>query len=508
MLKIIIAISVLAIPVASTLAGEISDDGHLVAETMDAPGRILVATDDVPLPDTPDYQCNLRMQVGGLDFADFDSDGDLDLAVGCYHSQSYPPYEDWRNFLLVNNDGELEAEPSWWSSDERSTTDVKWADFNGDEYLDLFACNGDFSFDPSVIYFGTPDGLNETPEWVVNDDTWTLFAAPFDIDQDGDTDVATANQGASPDPYRHIYIYHNNGQGLPLGPTWQSGDEMITNFIDWGDMDGDGWFEMATSKWSGFESGVYGNLEGEITYYPIWVTDSTGSQKGIGWADTDHDTFPELAIGGTGPTVLYDNIEGELGPYPFWTSVNSFHGCQDLKWVDIDSDGDPDLATVHFSNGHVRVYLNIDGTLESEPSWVYDSNGAGTALAFGDVNGDDLPDLAMGQSGDPAVQVFLNTSQTSVDDEPVHPDKLSLSQNYPNPFNASTTIKYTLPTQSDVRIEIYNILGQGVATLFEGNRQAGYHTVTWQADNYPSGVYFARLQAGGRSENVKMVLLK
>ena len=88
------------------------------------------------------------------------------------------------------------------------------------------------------------------------------------------------------------------------------------------------------------------------------------------------------------------------------------------------------------------------------------------------------------------------------------PSRLALLQNYPNPFNSSTTIKYDLPEQSDVRIEIYNILGEKVATLFEGRMQPGYHAVTWQADNYPTGVYFAWPQSAGHSENVKMVLLK
>ena len=99
--------------------------------------------------------------------------------------------------------------------------------------------------------------------------------------------------------------------------------------------------------------------------------------------------------------------------------------------------------------------------------------------------------------------------RVDIDDPVVDlPDKFALLQNYPNPFNPTTTIRYGLPAQSDVRIEIYNILGQKVATLFDGNKRPGYHTITWQADDYPSGVYFARLEAGTRSENIKMVLLK
>ncbi|HSM14642.1 MAG TPA: VCBS repeat-containing protein, partial [Thermoanaerobaculia bacterium] len=86
-------------------------------------------------------------------------------------------------------------------------------------------------------------------------------------------------------------------------------------------------------------------------------------------------------------------------------------GHQDLRWADVDLDGDPDLAEIHFSNGKVNLYVNhrdSGGTLETEPSWSYDSAGAGTAVAFGDLDGDGWPDLVVGNSGDPSVMVFYN----------------------------------------------------------------------------------------------------
>jgi Secretion system C-terminal sorting domain len=74
------------------------------------------------------------------------------------------------------------------------------------------------------------------------------------------------------------------------------------------------------------------------------------------------------------------------------------------------------------------------------------------------------------------------------------PAQFSLDQNYPNPFNPSTTIRYSLPTRSSVRIVITNTLGQQVAVLENGERGAGYHEVEW-SPNVASGIYFYRIVA-------------
>jgi parallel beta-helix repeat protein len=95
-------------------------------------------------------------------------------------------------------------------------------------------------------------------------------------------------------------------------------------------------------------------------------------------------------------------------------------------------------------------------------------------------------------------------------DEPAEnlPTKVSLSQNYPNPFNISTMIKYELPTQSRVKIDIYDILGRRVATLEDAVEPAGYHQLIWNAEGVSSGVYLYKLQAGDYIETRKMMLIK
>jgi len=74
------------------------------------------------------------------------------------------------------------------------------------------------------------------------------------------------------------------------------------------------------------------------------------------------------------------------------------------------------------------------------------------------------------------------------------PDRFALMQNYPNPFNPSTTIAFALPVQSRVSIRIYNVIGQRVAELVNGELDAGYHSVVWNAAA-ASGVYFCRMEA-------------
>ncbi|MBD3234392.1 MAG: T9SS type A sorting domain-containing protein [candidate division Zixibacteria bacterium] len=88
------------------------------------------------------------------------------------------------------------------------------------------------------------------------------------------------------------------------------------------------------------------------------------------------------------------------------------------------------------------------------------------------------------------------------------PTDFALSQNYPNPFNPTTTFEYELPADSDVKFEIYNIAGQRVATLIDGEVHAGYHTITWDGSHYSSGIYFYKLTAGDKVFTKRMTLLK
>jgi len=88
------------------------------------------------------------------------------------------------------------------------------------------------------------------------------------------------------------------------------------------------------------------------------------------------------------------------------------------------------------------------------------------------------------------------------------PSKFELAQNYPNPFNPSTTISYSLPKAGYVSLKVYNALGQEIAALVNGIKEAGNHKIDFNASNLNSGIYFYKIEAGDITQVKKMTLIK
>lgn len=421
---------------------------------------------EVPLPTAPDWVGTRTRAVGALVWFDADADGDQDLFVGTYWANQYPPLVDYYNFLYLNAGGMLEANPSWISADEKHTGDASWGYINNDAYPDLFVANGGSSLQPSQVFYGRNGLLPTTAGWQNNGGTWTTGCDLADFDLDGDTDVATSNQGTTSNPYRPTYVYRNTGNGLETSPFWQSSQVGITSECDWGDMDGDGYPDLAVSGWVNWQTGVFHNLGTTLDPGFVWTTGHPErTDKGVGWADVDGDGDLDLAVGGSGdPDWLFLNSGNMLGDTAVWASGEAYTGCQDLAWVDIDRDGDPDLASIHFSTGHVRIYLNNGGTLSPLADWQYDATSSGSAIAFGDVNGDGWPDLAIGVANGP-VELFINRGlPTGVAEGPARRDgRISLGVGR-NPFEGSLplTVESAEPV-TVMNVELIGVNGRRAA---------------------------------------------
>jgi len=106
---------------------------------------------------------------------------------------------------------------------------------------------------------------------------------------------------------------------------------------------------------------------------------------------------------------------------------------------------------------------------------------------------------------------FTTVMETSAVDPDLHtelPARIALEQNYPNPFNPSTQIRYTLPEAGEVRLEVFNLMGQRIDVLVDGQQQAGVHDITFDASHLSSGIYLYRLQTPEKSITRRMMFVK
>jgi len=99
-------------------------------------------------------------------------------------------------------------------------------------------------------------------------------------------------------------------------------------------------------------------------------------------------------------------------------------------------------------------------------------------------------------------------TRSGVEERSVTPKAFALEQNYPNPFNPTTTISYSVPKASDVRLTVYDMMGREVTVLAEGRKAPGVYSVEFNGKNFASGVYFYKLKAGSTVLKQKMVMLK
>ena len=128
------------------------------------------------------------------------------------------------------------------------------------------------------------------------------------------------------------------------------------------------------------------------------------------------------------------------------------------------------------------------------------------AAGFEGTSTIEFKDIILADSQGNGVEVEVQTYDISFSN--VLPIKTELTDAYPNPFNPSSTINYGLMNDGHVEIMIYDATGRLVDELVNQNQTAGYHSITWNASNQASGMYFAKMIAGDVVQTQKLVLLK
>ncbi len=545
---------------------------------------------DVPLAD-------LTTGSSDLAWADADGDGDLDLALGT----------DAATVIYRNEAGTLvltaTALPGYWEDNSQAEFDLRsvtWADYDNDGDRDLLLPSvfdfESFSYRTALMRNDGSDGNGGfvfTEADSVFAPTSHAQSAWADFDGDQDLDLLLVNISPLTES-SFIRRYRNDGNGSFFGEDILGSISVEHGEAQWGDYDGDGDLDILVAGSIRETDGSYTHMALRIyrndneNYIPVEVI---ADIPGEGWFDltaatwADYDSDGDMDILLAGNYNSGSNIEGRARIYTNTGGVFTESGNElpaprasgdrggTFSWLDIDGEGDLDyfIAGQYFvpgGNGLVEAQMHIyrnDTPAQNEPplapmgldvtplsensarlTWLAgsDDHTPAGALTYNlELYRDNVQVIVPARTPEPgnvsAVTEWLltglesgnytwtlSTVDAAYSGSPVsmgefslgevsvaEPEQefisgFSLEQNYPNPFSGVTTIQFRIAEEVPVSLTLYNSAGKEVAKLVNERKMTGNYEVSLDTENLRNGIYFYRLEAGGFSQSRKMSVIK
>ena len=499
---------------------------------------------------------------------DIDGDGDLEIVAGSYVASGSPTdfVYAWHHTgqvaagFPVTTAGSVKVPPTL-------------ADLDGDGSLEIIAdCWNQSSGENDYLYVWRYDG-SPFPGWPQNAGYIRLSSPSIaDFDLDGDLEIVVG--GWSTSPYgEKVFAFHHNGTPVAGFPVilLNSPSGNVNSTPTTGDIDGDGYIEIVLKA----KNNIFAlNHDGSVvTGFPVFLNDenhsgTTSPTPAIG--DPDGDGLVEIfAASSFSNVMLIDQPGAYSAGAVYWPTFRNDSWNRGLYYTLFNPDvvvslspyGTPIVIPAAGGSFDFNVALANNGTTPANFSaWcmVTLPNGAQYGPVLGPVNlslpagasidrdrtqqvpanappGDYIYNAYVGwypnniwngdsfdfskaaiDGGFASGDSWLNTGESFANESPVSPipTRFILGQNYPNPFNAETVIPVVLPERCRIRLDIYNLNGGNLGRIYEGELNAGYTEVTFDAANFAAGVYFYRMEAVSPEGDVgftgvgKMVLLK
>jgi photosystem II stability/assembly factor-like uncharacterized protein len=352
--------------------------------------------------------------------------------------------------------------------------------------------------------------------------TWTIMTNPSSADNyqifawDASNALVTASPAAT-------FVYRTTNGGT----TWTQVFTQAGGFIDamWMTSATDGFMygDPVASRWSLWKT-TNGGANWDST--GLYVAQNTGE---AGWNNAMFVNGSSIYFGTNATHLYYSSNNGTsfvsqttpaANQYSIWfnTATNGLSGGAGLystintgtTWTAMTAPGTGNVSGITGSGNYwwfTRQAAVIYATTNNGATWVTDyTNPTGTPI---------YNHIGRSRAGS-RMWAVTNTGLISKNDgivgvTPVSsevPSSFNLSQNYPNPFNPSTTIKFSIPSSSEVTVKIYDMLGNEVMTVVNEHLQAGVYSTSVNASNLASGVYFYSIKAGNFVETKKMSLVK
>ncbi len=489
---------------------------------------------------------------------DFDGDGLGDFVVSSSWTGSFT-----NGVYHYEASGDNQIELRWFyhfadldtSNDNFSAVTV--GDLDGDELPEIIVLtDAPAGKDGLQIFEWNPDSMafpsQPTATWNLGLDhgifeAGQVITANLDSDANQELVVSVMDGPWGSAGTSHFMIIELQNQSFEL-PSWhvEFEDSVTTGWSGYTlyatDLDNDGLMEVFTVAWDYYRMIIYENTGNEDEYAlqaAFYVSlDDEFSNQGLVAANFDDDAYNELyatshlgnfwviADSGDVSQITFDNFHF-LGNYA--------GGLRQIRQDDMDGDGYPDLYLAGNYNEAVYDWEYMGGspfdpqnynvyTIFQDPTDDDTTSGSDQGyfrvakLFTGDIDNDRHGDIVVASSSlalDKPTLIMLEYQEVTAIQEKGQPiaHTPQLFQNYPNPFNPATRISYTLPENNYVRLEIFDMLGRKIITLYDGMQMAGNHHFQWTGVNQagepvPSGQYIYRLTIGQNTFSKKMTLLK
>lgn len=392
----------------------------------------------------------------------FEAPGDGSDNMGVNNFGNFVPNTSW----TITNQDNFEVRPFRWVAED--------VDSDGKQEI-IFA-------DRRANYRFGVVSVSDVPDFGSGSETWTLEASGLgNTTIDGGTIYDLAVVGPN------IYLIHDTGVVTPVkyaGGSWTVGAP-IADMVPGGswksacvaDIDGNGSKEIVVAGWSSTSNKIYllqednfAGLTSTVIGDAASLIGATGRMNGGAVGDLDNDGKVDFVFGGR--ATVPENCVVRL-------EYNGGDIAQPANYTVSVIDSLYPLASARLDIVNIS---NVDADADME---VLYTNGITGLMPI----------------------VVLDRQSTDIDDENLL-NSFVLNQNYPNPFNPSTTISFTLPKEMEVKLTVFNTLGEEVAIPFTGLMSAGVHSLQFHANNLNSGIYFYQLTSGELSQTMKMILTK
>jgi len=497
---------------SSASLGDIDNDGaiDLLLGRDGGENKIYINNGDLNFEELPtDGLSGIERNTVDISLADLDGDSFLDIVITNASSQ--------QNEILIQQQSPEQFESVFagdFTNDTRSDLSHLLTDFDNDGLTDIFTFSPNTTDGNPVTFYRQDENFefNQTPingltTEVTND---INSGIAFDLENDGDQDIVLL--GAKPEA--PIFIFRNDGNLSATRLQTKILEQLSGTFSGATtlDINRDGYVDLFLTNSVFTETNqLLQSINGE---------DFLRFTNGQIVTETDMATQSAVSpdINGNGREDIF--ITNQLDRSRLY--LDNLPDSRSGNWVAIEPKTVTNFGTEALVPGtKINLTANIDGqsltqtriigrnaiksqALSAAVFGLGDARSATAHILFPDSTQIDL-------EIDEVNRFFrVSTEAVSTDNETETeiPREIKLNPSYPNPFNPTTTISFTLPTPAEVTLEIYSILGQKVTTLIDRRMAAGEHSVNFNAQKLPSGVYLSVLKAGDVQKVQKMTLIK